>query len=97
MQAKGAITKFMNDLFCEDGVVSLTRVLTGMYFMLFAAVTIYLVLMDQVWSCYDVFATLAGGAGVAGQVSNKFINSKYNTAPGRFDCASMPPRGADRP
>lgn len=77
--------KFLDDMFCENGVISLTRVLTALYFMLFAGVTIYLVLMDQVWSCYDVFATLAGGAGVAGQVTNKYINSRYNTMPGGFE------------
>lgn len=82
----GSITrKFLNDMFCENGVISLTRVLTALYFVLFAGVTIYLVLMDQVWSCYDVFATLAGGAGVAGQVTNKYINSRYNTMPGGFE------------
>lgn len=82
----GSITrKFLNDMFCENGVISLTRVLTALYFMLFAGVTIYLVLMNQVWSCYDVFATLAGGAGVAGQVTNKYINSRYNTMPGGFE------------
>lgn len=82
----GSITrKFLDDMFCENGVISLTRVLTALYFMLFAGVTIYLVLMNQVWSCYDVFATLAGGAGVAGQVTNKYINSRYNTMPGGFE------------
>lgn len=89
MDIRSIARKFLDDLFCEDGVVSLTRVLTALYFVLFAGVTIYLVLMDQVWSCYDVFATLAGGAGVAGQVSNKFINSKYNTAPGSFNSAPV--------
>lgn len=94
MGFRGLIRKILTDLFCESGEVSLTRVLTALYFVLFASVTIYLVLKAEIWSCYDVFATLAGGAGVAGQVGNKFINSKYNTAPGRFDCATMPPKGA---
>lgn len=75
-------------LLTENGSFSLTRVLTLLYFLLFAGVTIYLVVMQQTWGSYDVFAAFAGGSGVAAQVSNKYINSKYNTAPGRFDCAA---------
>lgn len=87
MQFGKLVRKILTDMFCENGEVSLTRVLTALYFILFASVTVYLVLMAEMWSCYDVFATLAGGAGVAGQVGNKLINSKYNTMPGRFDSA----------
>lgn len=80
--------KAQDGLFYENGSLSLTRVLSFLYFLLFAAVSAYLVLMQQDWSSYDVFAALAGGGGVAGQVGNKYINSRYNTAPGRFDSAA---------
>ena len=71
-------------LFYENGSASLTKILTVSYFVLFTAVTVYLVWTAQNWSNYDIFATIAGGGGATTQVANKFINSKYNTAAGSF-------------
>ena len=80
--------KANDGLFHENGSLSLTRVLSFLYFLFFVVITSYLVVMQQTWGSYDIFAAIIGGGGVAGQVSNKFINSKYNTAPGSFDCAA---------
>lgn len=77
--------QFLKMLFYENGTASLTKVLTALYFVLFAAVSIYLVLNSEVWQNYEVFATFAGGGGAAAQISNKFINSKYNTVTGGFN------------
>lgn len=82
-----AIKEFMRGMFVENGSVSMTKVLTFSYFVLFAAVSVYLAVAGKTWSGYEVFAAFAGGAGVAGQVSNKYINSRYNTVPGGFDSA----------
>lgn len=71
-------------LFYENGSASLTKILTVSYFVLFSAVTVYLVCTAQNWLNYDIFATIAGGGGATTQVANKFINSKYNTAAGSF-------------
>lgn len=78
------IIEFCKGLFYEDGTPSLTRTLAVLYFILFAAVSIYLVIKATPWQYYDTFAALAGGGGVASQVGNKFINSKYNSGAGTF-------------
>ena len=79
------IARFMQMLFYENGRASLTKVLTAAYFLLFAGVSIYLVVKGEAWGSYEVFAAFAGGGGAVAQVSNKFINSKYNTVSGGFD------------
>ena len=77
--------RFLRMLFYENGKASLTRVLTAAYFILFAIVSIYLVLKSQNWGNYEFFAAIAGGGGTVAQVSNKFINSKYNTVSGSYN------------
>lgn len=78
------IVEFAKGLFYEDGSPSLTRTLAVLYFVLFAGVSIYLVLTKISWGSYETFATLAGGGGAAAQIGNKFINSKYNSGAGTF-------------
>lgn len=81
---KEQFLNFAKGLFYEDGTPSLTRVLAMLYFILFAAVSIYLVVCPIQWNYYEIFASIAGGGGVATQVGNKFINSKYNSASGSY-------------
>lgn len=80
-----ALKNFMAGLLYENGEPSLTRVLSCVYFLLFAAVSAYLAVTGKTWTGYEVFAAFAGGAGVAGQVSNKYINSRFNTMPGGYE------------
>lgn len=87
------LTQFLKMLFYENDTPSLSRIMVALYFVLFAGVSIYLVVMAEHWASYETFATFAGGAGVAGQISNKFINSKYNTAAGSFESKPAEPRG----
>lgn len=77
--------KVFTMLFFENDSASLSKILTFLYFLLFAGVSIYLAAYNISWSSYEVFALIAGGGGTAAQISHKFINSKYNTAPGSFD------------
>ena len=51
---------------------------------LFAIGSFYLLINNINWAGYDVFAGYTGGGGVALQFGNKFINSKYNSAPGSY-------------
>ena len=69
----------------ENDSLSLTRLLSVSSWLLFAGVSLYLVLTNNVWNEYATFATLTGGGGAATQLVNKFTNSKYNTAPGSFN------------
>lgn len=68
----------------ESGQLSLTRVLTVASFVLFALGTIYLLLLSQTWQHYDTFASLTAGGGLATQLGNKLVNSRYNSQPGQF-------------
>lgn len=76
-------------LLYEDGALSLTRTITAVAWIAFLGVSIYLVYTQQAWANYDTFAAFTGGGGATTQVVNKFINSKYNTAPGTY--AQKPP------
>lgn len=71
-------------LLYEEGALSLTRTITAVAWIAFLGVSIYLVYTQQAWANYDTFATFTGGGGATTQVVNKFINSKYNTAPGTY-------------
>lgn len=82
------LKKVFSGWFCEAGSASLTKLLTLLYFLLFAFVSVYLVVHDRTWGSYEVFAAIAGGSGVAAQMGNKLINSKYNTIPGSFESAT---------
>jgi hypothetical protein len=71
-------------LLYEEGALSLTRTITAVAWIAFLGVSIYLVYTQQAWANYDTFAAFTGGGGATTQVVNKFINSKYNTAPGTY-------------
>ena len=61
---------------------SLSRYIAVVLIITFIAVSLYLVITKYSWGNYDTFAfaTVLGGAGT--QMTNKFINSKYNTKNG---------------
>lgn len=69
----------------ENGGLSLTRVISLLFVLLFIGVTIYLVFFDFRWDHYETLATMAAGGGPMTQVANKFINSKYNTDRGTYE------------
>lgn len=75
------LAKILVSLVTENGQLSLTRSLTVLSYFLFAGVSIYLILNGISWSHYDTFASLTGGGGLATQIGNKFIASKYNSPP----------------
>lgn len=78
---------FIKMLLYENRELSLTRVLAVVGWAAFLGVSFYLVWTRQTWANYDTFASLTGGGGAATQVVNKFINSKYNSAPGTYSAA----------
>lgn len=65
-----------------NGGWSYTRVITAVLIVAFLIVSFYLVATKQTWGNYDSFSTFCGGGGVASQLANKFINSKYNKPDG---------------
>lgn len=71
-------------MFYENDELSLTRVISASGYLLFAFVSIYLVLHQQKWDNYETFAIFSGGGGAATQVANKFVNGKYNSVRGGY-------------
>lgn len=69
----------------ENGGLSLTRVISLLFVLLFIGVTVYLVFFDFRWDHYETLATMAAGGGPMTQVANKFINSKYNSGIGTYE------------
>ena len=92
---KEELIKLFKDLFYEDGSLSLTRFIAFGGYLLFAIGSIYLLVHNINWSGYSTFAGYTGGGGAALQFGNKFINSKYNSAPGSYssnnNSSSEPP------
>lgn len=74
----------LTELFYEDNALSLTRLIAFGGYLLFAVGSLYLLVNNINWNGYDIFAGYTGGGGVALQFGNKFINSKYNSAPGSY-------------
>lgn len=72
----------IKEMFKEGGVYSYTRLLSFVGFLVFIIGSAYLIYRGMTWGNYEVFATFTGGGGAATQIANKFINSKYNSAPG---------------
>lgn len=70
-------------LLYESGELSLTRSLAVAGFLAFLAGSFYLIYKGMTWGNYETFATMTGGGGLASQIANKFINSKYNSEPGK--------------
>lgn len=67
----------------ENGVLSTTRLIAVVSFLLFACVSLYLVYTGKTWGHYETFSTLTGGGGLLTQVTNKLINGKYNSEQGK--------------
>ena len=68
----------------ENGVPSLTRLISVFAFIAFLGASFYLMVKGQRWDHYDTFAFITGGGGTGAQVFNKYINSKYNSRPGEY-------------
>lgn len=64
-------------LFWEPCGPSLTRIITVGACLLFAVVTLFLLLQNKTWAHYDTFAWVTAGGGIGGQVGNKFITQRY--------------------
>lgn len=79
------IINILTGLFCENDTISLTRILAFFGYVIFAIGSFYLLLNNISWDGYAVFASYTGGGGAALQFANKFVNSKYNSAPGSYD------------
>ena len=73
----------MLEIFKENGVYSLTRVIVALNYVLFIVGTAYLIITGQTWGNYDTFCVVTATGGSATQLVNKFINSKYNTEIGK--------------
>lgn len=71
-------------LLYENGQLSLTRVLAVTSYLLFVFGTAYLLILGMQWAHYSEFASLTGGGGLATQVANKLLNSKYNSQSGQI-------------
>ena len=78
-------------LLYESGELSLTRSLACAGFLAFLIGSFYLMWKGATWGNYETFATFTGGGGAVTQIANKFINSKYNSDPGK------PPTREDKP
>lgn len=73
------------EMFKEDGVYSLTRVLPTIGYVVFIVVSILMAAFGKYWPNYGEFAIATGGAVIV-QLGNKWVNSRYNTpqgAPGK--------------
>ena len=70
-------------LLYEQGELSLTRSLAVAGFLAFLIGSFVLIVKNQTWGNYETFATMTGGGGMATQIANKFINSKYNSEEGK--------------
>lgn len=79
------ITTLFKGILFENGELSLTRVIAFMGFILFSIGSLYLMITHSDWSGYSTFAGYTGGGGAALQFGNKFINSKFNSAPGSYN------------
>lgn len=81
--------KILKMMFYENEELSLTRVISAGGYLLFAFVSVYLVMHQQKWDNYETFAIFSGGGGAATQVANKFVNGKYNSLPGSYKTSSL--------
>jgi hypothetical protein len=77
------IKGFLVQLLYENGTPSRTGLFSIIAFLAFLLGSAYLMLCHQQWAHYDTFATLTGGGGLGGLVSNKFINNKYGAPSGQ--------------
>jgi len=71
-------------LFYEDNMFSLTRLIAFLGYLTFMIGSFYLLLNNIDWGGYPVFATYTGAVGAAVQTTNKYINSKYNSPVGSY-------------
>ena len=70
--------KLVKTILTENGQYSLTRIASAILLLAFLIGSFWLIFHGQSWGNYDSFALFCGGGGMAGQVGNKLINSKWN-------------------
>ena len=85
----------IRQLLYESGELSLTRSLVVAGFLAFLLGSFYLMWRGSSWGNYETFATMTGGGGLASQLANKFINSKYNSSEGEPYNKEAKPSGTD--
>ena len=73
---------FLKSLIYENNQPSLTRIISIVSIIQFMYGSFYLLLSGQTWAHYESFASFTAGGGLATQVANKFVNSKYNSNTG---------------
>ena len=78
------INKFMQCLE-EQNTLSLTRVIAITGWIAFLVGSFYLLFTGKSWDHYEIFSIMTAGGGAATQISNKLINSKYNSVDGGTD------------
>jgi len=72
---------FFVGLIHEKGEPSLTRVMTLTAFVAFLTASAYLIITGKTWDNYGVFAVIACGGGVGGQLVNKVVNNTLASPP----------------
>jgi len=72
-----------SEMLKENGEWSFTRIIALTGYLAFLIGSAYLMYNNIHWSDYDTFAQLTGGGGMATQLVNKLMNSKYNTEAGQ--------------
>lgn len=72
----------MLEMLKEYGKFSLTRVLPTLGYLTFLVLSVYLAVTGKTWGHYDAFALATGSSAIV-QGYNKWVNSKYNTSPGK--------------
>lgn len=70
------------EMFKEGGVYSLVRVLPTIGYLVFLLVSIYFAIKGTL--DYGTFAATTGGSGAIAIITNKAINSKWNTPQGEI-------------
>lgn len=78
------VMEYLKKLLNESGNPSLTRHLSIVSYGLFVLVTLYLVANNQTWGHYETFTFITAGGGLGMQLSNKLIDSKFNSEIGQM-------------
>lgn len=84
----------LQEMFKENGSWSFTRIIAAVGYLAFIIGSAYLMIKNIHWQDYDTFAELTGGGGMATQLVNKLMNSKYNTDEGEAGKPQNPNRSA---
>ncbi len=70
---------YLKGILYESGESSLTRLIAITSWAAFLGVSFYLSARGIAWQHYESFAMLTAGGGALTQLTNKFLNKKYDT------------------